>query len=363
MGEGGKFVVFDDPHNVEEAESDEVRDETVRKINLGLPTRVRDPKGGIVVMMQRLHERDFSQSCIDSGDWVHLCLPAFYEYDHPHVSKTITLPSGRVLKGDDREDPKVMRAYEKYKNSEDKKDQEKAKIIANAKNGKLLFPSLFDEERLKSIAEPLGEYGQAGQLQQRPVPREGGMFKLKWFDGKYIDQDELPRLRVIVRGYDLAGTEDPKSPYTCGVRMSMDAKGNYYVEHVDRYKANPGEVEENIKARASTDGRTVYIDVPQDPGQAGKAQVKAYSKLLAGYAFSYSPESGSKVKRAEPFAAQAFAGNVYIVRGGWNQDYLDELIIFPGGSYADQVDASSRAFAKLLQLGGMVNIGIVSGSY
>ncbi len=48
-------------------------------------------------------------------------------------------------------------------------------------------------------------------------------------------------------------------------------------------------------------------------------------------------------------AAQAEAGNVDILKGDWNETYLDELCTFPFGAFADQVDASSRAFNALLE--------------
>jgi phage terminase large subunit-like protein len=57
--------------------------------------------------------------------------------------------------------------------------------------------------------------------------------------------------------------------------------------------------------------------------------------------------TGDKCERAAPLAAQCEAGNVRIVRGAWNQRYLEELCSFPLGSFADQVDASSGAFNKL----------------
>ena len=56
-----------------------------------------------------------------------------------------------------------------------------------------------------------------------------------------------------------------------------------------------------------------------------------------------------EIERAEPMAAQAEAGNVLIVKGAWNEHYLEELCSFPYGSNADQVDASSRAFNGLME--------------
>jgi hypothetical protein len=73
---------------------------------------------------------------------------------------------------------------------------------------------------------------------------------------------------------------------------------------------------------------------------------------LAGFNVRKEKPTGDKRTRAQPFAAQAEAGNVRIVAGEWNRDYLDELTLFPEGANDDQVDASSGAFNKLATGGG-----------
>jgi len=89
--------------------------------------------------------------------------------------------------------------------------------------------------------------------------------------------------------------------------------------------------------------------LPQDPGQAGKVQASDLVAMLAGYVVHAEPETGDKVTRAEPIAAQAAAGNLRLVRGDWNEAFLDELGNFPSGSQKDQVDALSGAFGRLLK--------------
>ena len=73
----------------------------------------------------------------------------------------------------------------------------------------------------------------------------------------------------------------------------------------------------------------------------------ALTRLLAGFMITSSPETGDKVTRARPFAAQVNVGNVALAGGGWVDAYRDELMGFPHGKYDDQVDASSRAFMEL----------------
>jgi predicted phage terminase large subunit-like protein len=91
----------------------------------------------------------------------------------------------------------------------------------------------------------------------------------------------------------------------------------------------------------------VRISLPQDPGQAGKAQVLYLTKHLIGYVVESTPETGDKATRAMPLVSQANVGNVSLVRAPWNRAYLEELRDFPGGTKDDQVDASSRAFNTL----------------
>jgi len=99
---------------------------------------------------------------------------------------------------------------------------------------------------------------------------------------------------------------------------------------------------------AVQDGKECSISIPQDPGQAGKSQANYFIKQLAGYNARSSPESGDKVTRSEPLSAQSEAGNVDILVGNWNEDFLDEICNFPNGTYKDQTDAATRAFDMLI---------------
>jgi predicted phage terminase large subunit-like protein len=75
--------------------------------------------------------------------------------------------------------------------------------------------------------------------------------------------------------------------------------------------------------------------------------VQELARLLAGFDARPMDESGSKERRAEPFEAQAESGMVRLLRGAWNDAYVDELTTFPAGAHDDQVDATAGAFAAL----------------
>ena len=81
-GERGDYVVVDDPHTVDQAESDAERTAAVEWWNGSMSTRLNDPsKGHKVVIQQRLHESDLTGDLLQRGGYAHLCLPAEFEPD------------------------------------------------------------------------------------------------------------------------------------------------------------------------------------------------------------------------------------------------------------------------------------------
>ena len=305
-GKRGDFVVWDDPINPEQANSDTERDTANRVFAETLPSRLIDPqKSVIIIIMQRLHENDVSGYILarDLG-YEHLCLPMEFEPDRRcQTSIGFTDP---------RSEP-----------------------------GELLFPERFPREVVDRDKRVMGSFAIAGQFQQRPVPREGGMFKHHWFNVVKA----VPAGTQLVRGWDLAASTKSTSPWTAGVKIGKTPEGRYIVVNSRRERVNTPR--QMIKVTASQDGIECLISYPQDPGQAGKDQAASLAKDLAGYRFRSSPESGDKATRAEPFAAQGEAGNVDILEGDWNAAYLDEICAFPNGEFMDQVDATSRAFNSL----------------
>jgi predicted phage terminase large subunit-like protein len=124
-------------------------------------------------------------------------------------------------------------------------------------------------------------------------------------------------------------------------------EGLYYVEDVVRGQWSPWERDRVILQCAATDPPDTRIWLEQEPGSSGVDSVQALIRMLAGHAVYADKVTGNKQYRAEPFAAQCEAGNVVLVKGPWNQAYLDELVSFPDGEHDDQVDASSGAFSHV----------------
>jgi predicted phage terminase large subunit-like protein len=117
---------------------------------------------------------------------------------------------------------------------------------------------------------------------------------------------------------------------------------------VQRQQLGPNGVDALMRVTAEMDGQTCAQREEKEGGSAGVAVIAARTKTLAGFDYAGVEISGSKVTRCKPFRAQCEAGNVRIVRGAWNADYLHELCGFPTAKHDDQVDASSCAFNAVL---------------
>lgn len=320
-GYRGDLVIVDDPLSAAQADSEADRRTSVRWLAETVPTRFNNPaKPRQIVIMQRLHESDHSGHILEylKGDWEHLMLPMEFE---PERACTTSLGFT---------DPRK-------------------------EEGELLFPARFPKESVEDLKKQFraesGEYAVAGQLQQRPVSREGGMFKHD--DIRLIPSTDarLGSVTSMVRGWDFAASTGRRADWTVGVLLGRTHKLGYIVLDVVRFRAGPGEVERRLRMQAELDGHEVLQAIPKDPGAAGKSLTASRVNLLAGYPVKHSPETGSKELRVVPVAAQAEQHQLFIVSDApWTRDFVAELTTFPGSKWDDQVDALSRAFMELTKM-------------
>lgn len=296
-------IVVDDPHKADEASSEVIRQGVLDSFPTTLESRKNSPDTPIIVIMQRLHENDLAGWLLgDRGKdgtgpavaggngevWENVCLPVWNEDATP------------------------------------------------------LWPEKHSAEELRRM-EKAAPYVFAGQYRQRPAPPEGGVIK----PDLLIEVDAVPpNVAEWCRGWDLGASAS--GDFTAGAKVGRLADGRYVIAGMVREQFETNQRDNLISTTAKNDGRMLKQSIPQDPGQAGKSQVAAFAKLLAGHNVHFSPESGDKVVRATPLASQINAGQVLAVRGPWLQPFKDECRMFPNGTYDDQVDAAARAFNGLL---------------
>ena len=290
-GEGGDRIVCDDPHNVQEAESDAVRKATLDWWDMVMSTRVNDPKtSAMVVVMQRCHQRDLSGHLLEKGGYEHLCLPAEYEGDRRVTS---------IGFFDPREE-----------------------------HGELLWPERFGPPELESLKRSLGSYAAAGQLQQRPSPAGGGIFKRHWFRYYQPRGANLPPVEVRLPDGTLRSiapidvphhVEEQIQSWDCAFK---DLETSDYV--VGQYWGRIGSaylLGDQVRARMDcpTTVKAVRAMTNRYPAAIGKliedkANGSAVVQMLAHEIPGIIPVTpqGGKVARASAISPLVEAGNVYL---------------------------------------------------
>lgn len=176
-------------------------------------------------------------------------------------------------------------------------------------------------------------------------PARGLYFKREFFARGFADVAPA-KVLARVRYWDRAASVD--GDWTVGLLMSIAEDGLIWVEDVVRFRGDPRTVESRIVATAELDGLAVVQCLEQDPGQAGKVEISYLFRALQGFNVAAFPKRVDKVTAAGPISAQSAAGNVRLLRGKWNADFLGELEEFPDGSHDDQVDAFSGAYSVLM---------------
>ena len=192
-----------------------------------------------------------------------------------------------------------------------------------------------------------------------------GNWKIKHSAGTYFPTECVQIISAIptdvtmwVRRWDLAATEpsevNPSPSATASVLMGRRSNGRLVIADGISLRKPANIIRDVILNTAQQDRafhKRVTTVIPQDPGQAGKDQSASLIAHLYGYIVKAVRETGPKATRAEPLSAQWQAGNVDIVEGFWNRDYLREMASFPSEektTHDDYVDASSGAFLEVV---------------
>ena len=202
-GRGAGIRVYDDPHKMDEVESEVIRESVLRLYDTTLKSRITDPRTSAEVLVaQRGHQNDLSAKFLEEGDVVHLNLPA--EYDSTRHCVT-------VLTHDANGDPETT--------WEDPRSQD----------GELLWKDRFGPKELAPFKAKSYEW--QSQWQQAPVPRGGGLFKESWWQvhevQRKVERGQDGRLRLtgykfippfvpdfVIASLDTAITEKEQGSYS-----------------------------------------------------------------------------------------------------------------------------------------------------
>jgi predicted phage terminase large subunit-like protein len=313
-GEGGDRIVVDDPHNVSEGESDAVRTATLQWWDETMSTRGNDPKTvAKLIIMQRVNENDLSGHVLEQGGYEHLCLPAEYE-----------LPTG--------DNPKKITSI--------------GWTDPRTEEGELLWPERFDHAALEELKTRLGIYGAAGQFQQRPSPRGGGLIKEHWFKS----YTTLPTIAYIIQSWDTAFKVKQENDYSVGLTVGVTNDGDYYLLHCYQGKLEfPDLKRKMVELWIKYNPFTILIE----DKASGQSLIQELKRPIEYLGKNYKlPIKDIKFDIDKVVRVNActtiLESNVFIpAEAHWKKEYIKELTTFPAAAHDDQVDATTQALIWL----------------
>lgn len=330
-GQRGSRVITDDPHNVKEAESEVVRSDTVRWFQESIENRLGDlEKDAIIVIMQRVHSLDVSGAIIADGDYCHLCIPMEFE-------------EGR-----------------NFKSTIGWRDPRK-------QDGELAWPERFSLEGTAPFRRR--PYMWAGQYQQRPEPRGGGIFKRVWWQiwhdaaaAKHgVKPGCYPAFAYVLAVLDTAYTErqenDPCAMTMWGVWH--DKNGIPQVMLMTAWEEwlefNPL-VEKAAKSCTDMKADRLIIEAKASGLSIAQELRRRYSH--SGWAVEViDPGKGDKVARA--YAVTSFWEDAIIWVPGysdgtlrkWAEKVVDQMASFPKAAHDDLTDTATMGVKYLRDVG------------
>lgn len=315
-GKGGDIVIIDDPHNPKKAESDVERAATIEVFDSTFTTRLDNKKTGrMIVVMQRLHEGDLTGHLLAKGGWEHLSLPA-----EASTRIVVTFP------------------------------RSKRELVRE--KGDLLHPEREGREEIEKQKVALGSYGYAGQYDQSPSPRIGGLFKRSHW--RFYDKMPLA-LEGWLQSWDMAFKDKDTSDYVAGLVMAR-VGANIYVIDLTMEKMGLVRSCEAVRSLSQKWPKTL-LKLVEDKAN-GTGVVDTLKSEIRGLVL-VEPE-GSKWERAVAIEPMLEAGNVYLpspeispklmVEGQlrtMTEVIIDQCATFPRGKHDDIVDALTQGLKRL----------------
>lgn len=302
-GEGARLIIIDDPvRSRADAESPTKRQTVKDWYSNDLITRLEEPGGAVILMLTRWQIDDLagwlmSEENEDGDQWEVLRLPALAEENDP---------LGR-------------------------------------EPGEALWPERYGIEWIEKQRRRVGSYGFAALYQQEPTTKEASLFDT----GLIKTVDTIPELKKVVRFWDLAVSGKSTADYSVGLKLGLKTDGSYIVLDVFRKQQAPTGTSESIIARAAVDGTTVRIRLEAENSARVQLDFLLKDERMKPYTIDAKTPQGDKYTRATPVASRVNAGQLTILKAGWNRAFLDELSVFPSRAHDDQCDALSGAYDML----------------
>ena len=306
-GQGGDFLIVDDPVSPQHAASEIERENANEWYRTTFYSRLNNPHTGIrIIIMQRIHDNDLSGFLLYGEDsrtkYQHICIPA--------------------EKSNDVKPKKLNSFYDE--------------------DG-LFWTDRFSKTILDDYKQALGSYGYAGQLMQTPTPLNSGMIKSEWLK---IDQYKIIDDNIAVNFViDPAYTSNEKNDPSALLAYTFRDNKWQIIDCVNVYKEFP-ELVKFIPQWVTKNGYSNRSRIYVEPKASGKSIVQTLQKETGLNVREDKPPSKDKVARVQDISASLESGRVSLLRGKWNEEFLQQLVKFPSAKHDDMVDCLVMAINK-----------------
>ena len=320
-GEGGNYMIIDDPHNAFEISSERAIEMVVEDWWQGaISTRDDDMETRRLLVMQRLRINDLVGHVLDhERGWVHLDLPMEYE------------PSRSCVTVLGWKDPRT-------------------------EPGELLWPERYDKERVEVLRERMGTAKFEAQMNQNPKTPEGKVIKKVWV--RYYKEStrvKASQCDVLIFSWDMPfkkverqrnakGRKKKDSDYLVGQVWGKKGADRFLIDQI-RLRADFTKALE-VVVQFAKKWPNVRDNLMEDKAYA-PAIISTLQKHLKGI-IPVEPQ-GDKLSRLESVAYLWEAGNCYVPdpeQEPWVEGYVERLTDFPDVDYDDEIDTTSQGLRR-----------------
>ena len=346
-GEGGNIIVVDDPNAAQEAHSEATIATTIEWWDGALSTRLNNAKtGAFVVIQQRLGEEDLTGHILSKevGEWTHLCLPMRFEPERSFMTS--------IGWEDPRKEP-----------------------------GELLWPERFGEREVANLERQMGPWTSAGQLQQRPEPKGGGVIKREWW--QLWEREKFPPLDYVMASLDTAYTTKTENDYSAMTVWGVFSGGNQGAianrvigrdsETISMIKRTYTEEHPKVMMMFAWQERLELHELVLKVSQtmkdykvdkilienkaAGISTAQEIRRLYGHEDFAVQlvdPKSQDKLSRLYSVQHLFAEGLIFAPDRTWADQVITQVSTFPKGKHDDLVDTVSMALRHLREIGLLV---------
>jgi predicted phage terminase large subunit-like protein len=217
--------------------------------------------------------------------------------------------------------------------------------------GDALWPGRFSREELLKQRVSMGARAFDSQFNQDPCPRSGAIFLSEWLSKKFTTPPDLTTTAIAV---DSSWGKNVRSDFSVLAAGGTDGV-DFFITDVERGRWTYPELKERVihfHARHKSDA-IVVEDASSGTAVVQELQTMTRLPVIPVVA------KGSKESRAESVSPLFEAGKVYLPADApWLDDFLQEMLRFPGGKNDDQVDAVVLLLTRLRDSTNSVPFGM-----